>query len=212
MFKMMLHSGTIMWRAQPCWSRRPVLPRHWVRGEPPTSRWGAREARCHHVCEGTGADCDQVYTGWIDCDARDVFESTDIYDALCRGWQRDFRRDIKNGENVPCWFIHHNGSGLIDGDSTDYIVSSLFLNHWGCLGVLVTSLLIQLSASNFCNWNTGEEYTNWHTLVLRTKPRLKKNIYVYLFLSCWSIDLVTFSMIILQKEMSANSNKTTTPK
>lgn len=46
--------------------------------------------------------------------------------AVHRGWQRDFRRDIKKGETVPCWFIHHNGTGLIDGDATDYIVSGLF--------------------------------------------------------------------------------------
>ncbi|KAM4582182.1 inter-alpha-trypsin inhibitor heavy chain H3a [Fundulus diaphanus] len=46
--------------------------------------------------------------------------------SVTRGWQRDFRRDIKNGENVPCWFIHNNGSGLIDGVATDYIVSGLF--------------------------------------------------------------------------------------
>ncbi|XP_059185382.1 inter-alpha-trypsin inhibitor heavy chain H3-like isoform X1 [Centropristis striata] len=45
---------------------------------------------------------------------------------VTRGWQRDFRRDVKNGENVPCWFIHSNGTGLIDGDVTDYIVSGLF--------------------------------------------------------------------------------------
>ncbi|XP_035517598.1 inter-alpha-trypsin inhibitor heavy chain H3-like [Morone saxatilis] len=25
---------------------------------------------------------------------------------VTRGWQRDFRRDVKNGDNVPCWFIH----------------------------------------------------------------------------------------------------------
>ncbi|XP_034726552.1 inter-alpha-trypsin inhibitor heavy chain H3-like [Etheostoma cragini] len=45
---------------------------------------------------------------------------------VTRGWQRDFRRDVKNGENVPCWFIHSNGTGLIDGDATDYVVSGLF--------------------------------------------------------------------------------------
>ncbi|XP_008283653.1 inter-alpha-trypsin inhibitor heavy chain H3 [Stegastes partitus] len=45
---------------------------------------------------------------------------------VTRGWQRDFRNDVKNGENVPCWFIHSNGTGLIDGDATDYIVSGLF--------------------------------------------------------------------------------------
>ncbi|KAI4826533.1 hypothetical protein KUCAC02_029979 [Chaenocephalus aceratus] len=40
---------------------------------------------------------------------------------VTRGWQRDFRKDVKNGENVPCWFIHSNGTGLIDGDATDYV-------------------------------------------------------------------------------------------
>lgn len=45
---------------------------------------------------------------------------------VTRGWQRDFRRDIKNGENVPCWFIHRNGTGLIDGEVSDYKVSGLF--------------------------------------------------------------------------------------
>lgn len=46
--------------------------------------------------------------------------------SVHRGWQRDFRRDVKNGENVPCWFIHSNGTGLIDGDAADYIVSGIF--------------------------------------------------------------------------------------
>ncbi|XP_071351221.1 inter-alpha-trypsin inhibitor heavy chain H3-like [Trachinotus anak] len=45
---------------------------------------------------------------------------------VTRGWQRDFRRNMKNGENVPCWFIHNNGTGLIDGDERDYVVSGLF--------------------------------------------------------------------------------------
>ncbi|XP_069006210.1 inter-alpha-trypsin inhibitor heavy chain H3-like [Embiotoca jacksoni] len=45
---------------------------------------------------------------------------------VTRGWQKDFRREVKNGENVPCWFIHSNGTGLLDGDATDYIVSGLF--------------------------------------------------------------------------------------
>ncbi|XP_030585684.1 inter-alpha-trypsin inhibitor heavy chain H3-like isoform X1 [Archocentrus centrarchus] len=45
--------------------------------------------------------------------------------SVTRGWQRDFRWDVKNGENVPCWFIHNNGTGLIDGNVTDYIVSGL---------------------------------------------------------------------------------------
>ncbi|XP_071388457.1 inter-alpha-trypsin inhibitor heavy chain H3-like [Centroberyx affinis] len=45
---------------------------------------------------------------------------------VTRGWQRDFRSDVKNGENVPCWFVHSNGTGLVDGSASDYIVSGLF--------------------------------------------------------------------------------------
>ncbi|XP_062325554.1 inter-alpha-trypsin inhibitor heavy chain H3a isoform X2 [Osmerus eperlanus] len=45
---------------------------------------------------------------------------------VTRGWQRDFRRDLKKGEKVPCWFIHNNGTGLIDGDISDYVVSGVF--------------------------------------------------------------------------------------
>ncbi|KAI2659262.1 Inter-alpha-trypsin inhibitor heavy chain H3 [Labeo rohita] len=46
--------------------------------------------------------------------------------TVTRGWKRDFRQDVKNGENVPCWFIHNNGTGLLDGVHTDYIVSRSF--------------------------------------------------------------------------------------
>ncbi|XP_053724872.1 inter-alpha-trypsin inhibitor heavy chain H3-like [Synchiropus splendidus] len=45
---------------------------------------------------------------------------------VTRGWQRDFRRDLKNGESVPCWFVHNNGTGLVDGAAEDYVVSGLF--------------------------------------------------------------------------------------
>lgn len=45
---------------------------------------------------------------------------------VTRSWQRDFRKDVKNGENVPCWFVHSNGTGLLDGQASDYIVSGLF--------------------------------------------------------------------------------------
>ncbi|KAK2873981.1 hypothetical protein Q8A67_021134 [Cirrhinus molitorella] len=46
--------------------------------------------------------------------------------TVTRGWKRDFRQDVRNGENVPCWFIHNNGTGLLDGVHTDYIISGLF--------------------------------------------------------------------------------------
>lgn len=46
--------------------------------------------------------------------------------TVTRGWQRDYREDIKHGVQVPCWFVHHNGTGLIDGVHSDYIVSGIF--------------------------------------------------------------------------------------
>uniref|UniRef100_A0A8C9TR46 Inter-alpha-trypsin inhibitor heavy chain H3 n=1 Tax=Scleropages formosus TaxID=113540 RepID=A0A8C9TR46_SCLFO len=45
---------------------------------------------------------------------------------VTRGWQRDYRQDVKYGEGVPCWFIHNNGTGLIDGTHHDYVVSGIF--------------------------------------------------------------------------------------
>lgn len=42
-------------------SSRSVLPWDWIWGVRPASRWSPRETRCHHVCEGTGAQCDQVH-------------------------------------------------------------------------------------------------------------------------------------------------------
>ncbi|XP_059185015.1 inter-alpha-trypsin inhibitor heavy chain H3-like [Centropristis striata] len=45
---------------------------------------------------------------------------------VTRHWQKDFSRDVKNGENIPCWFINEDGAGLIDGRALDYIVSGLF--------------------------------------------------------------------------------------
>ncbi|KAM6344525.1 LOW QUALITY PROTEIN: inter-alpha-trypsin inhibitor heavy chain H3-like [Alca torda] len=46
--------------------------------------------------------------------------------TVTRGWQKDYRADPVHGVDVPCWFVHNNGAGLIDGVHTDYIVSSLF--------------------------------------------------------------------------------------
>ncbi|NWV44706.1 ITIH3 inhibitor, partial [Daphoenositta chrysoptera] len=46
--------------------------------------------------------------------------------TVTRGWQKDYRRDPEHGVDIPCWFVHDNGAGLIDGVHTDYIVSSLF--------------------------------------------------------------------------------------
>ncbi|XP_066469056.1 inter-alpha-trypsin inhibitor heavy chain H3-like [Tiliqua scincoides] len=46
--------------------------------------------------------------------------------SVTRGWQKDYRNDVRHGVNIPCWFIHNNGEGLIDGVHTDYIVPSIF--------------------------------------------------------------------------------------
>ncbi|NXU52029.1 ITIH3 inhibitor, partial [Turnix velox] len=46
--------------------------------------------------------------------------------TVTRGWQKDYRRDPTHGVDVPCWFVHNNGAGLIDGVHTDYIVPNLF--------------------------------------------------------------------------------------
>ncbi|XP_069793289.1 inter-alpha-trypsin inhibitor heavy chain H3-like [Narcine bancroftii] len=45
---------------------------------------------------------------------------------VTRGSQKDYRNNLKQGTKVPCWFVHNNGKGFIDGTPTDYIVSSLF--------------------------------------------------------------------------------------
>uniref|UniRef100_A0A8C6DNH2 Inter-alpha-trypsin inhibitor heavy chain H3 n=1 Tax=Moschus moschiferus TaxID=68415 RepID=A0A8C6DNH2_MOSMO len=46
--------------------------------------------------------------------------------TVTRGSQKDYRKDISVGRNVPCWFVHNNGQGLIDGIHRDYIVPNLF--------------------------------------------------------------------------------------
>ncbi|XP_042261663.1 inter-alpha-trypsin inhibitor heavy chain H3-like isoform X1 [Thunnus maccoyii] len=45
---------------------------------------------------------------------------------VTRHWQKDFSRDVKNGENILCWFVNNSGTGLVDGGASDYIVSDLF--------------------------------------------------------------------------------------
>lgn len=45
---------------------------------------------------------------------------------FCRHWQKDFSKDVKNGERTPCWFVPNDGRGLIDGAASDYTRSNLF--------------------------------------------------------------------------------------
>ncbi|KAM6256522.1 inter-alpha-trypsin inhibitor heavy chain H3-like [Porphyrio hochstetteri] len=57
-------------------------------------------------------------------DATMIVKNSEL--TVTRGWQKDYRRDPQHGVDTPCWFVHNNGAGLIDGLHTDYIVSSLF--------------------------------------------------------------------------------------
>uniref|UniRef100_A0A8P4G878 Inter-alpha-trypsin inhibitor heavy chain H3 n=1 Tax=Dicentrarchus labrax TaxID=13489 RepID=A0A8P4G878_DICLA len=45
---------------------------------------------------------------------------------VTRHWQKDFSSHMKDGENIPCWFVNNDGTGLIDGRASDYVVSELF--------------------------------------------------------------------------------------
>ncbi|XP_049633670.1 inter-alpha-trypsin inhibitor heavy chain H3 [Suncus etruscus] len=45
---------------------------------------------------------------------------------VTRGSQKDYRKDVRVGTKVPCWFVHNNGEGLLDGTLNDYIVPNLF--------------------------------------------------------------------------------------
>ncbi|TSV54872.1 Inter-alpha-trypsin inhibitor heavy chain H3 [Bagarius yarrelli] len=90
-----------------------------------------------HLSQGVHGLLGQFFHG-VTYEVSDVFQGKDPDkpDAVMvvkghtltvtRGWQRDFRKDVKKGENVPCWFIHNNGTGLIDGVLGDYIVSDIF--------------------------------------------------------------------------------------
>lgn len=49
------------------------------------------------------------------------------FSLASRHWQKDFSRHVANGKNIQCWFVSNNGTGLIDGSASDYIVTGLFL-------------------------------------------------------------------------------------
>ncbi|XP_056380161.1 inter-alpha-trypsin inhibitor heavy chain H3-like isoform X2 [Hyla sarda] len=48
--------------------------------------------------------------------------------TVTRGSEKDYRSNFRNGIKTPCWFVHSNGEGLLDGTHTDYIVSDIFSN------------------------------------------------------------------------------------
>ncbi|XP_018412676.1 PREDICTED: inter-alpha-trypsin inhibitor heavy chain H3-like [Nanorana parkeri] len=46
--------------------------------------------------------------------------------TVTRGIQKDYRDDSTDSNEIPCWFVHSSGEGLIDGTHTDYIVQDIF--------------------------------------------------------------------------------------
>ncbi|XP_077308313.1 inter-alpha-trypsin inhibitor heavy chain H3-like isoform X1 [Lithobates pipiens] len=46
--------------------------------------------------------------------------------TVTRGIKRDYRDGNTDNSEVPCWFVHNNAEGLIDGNATDYIVQDIF--------------------------------------------------------------------------------------
>ncbi|XP_034023082.1 inter-alpha-trypsin inhibitor heavy chain H3-like [Thalassophryne amazonica] len=117
-----------------------LIVRHtkvWKRHHDQQHYLGFYTLHSHHLARGVHGLLGQFYHGV-------AFEVTDLHptetseqpDAtmhvkgqtltVTRHWQKDFSRDLKNGESVHCWFVCNNGTGLIDGRASDYIVSSLF--------------------------------------------------------------------------------------
>ncbi|XP_039627081.1 inter-alpha-trypsin inhibitor heavy chain H3-like [Polypterus senegalus] len=91
----------------------------------------------HQLSKQTHGLLGQFYSG-VDFEVIEIHEgeNSDKPDAsmlikgkvltVTRGWQKEYRKDIKHGEDIPCWFIHKNGTGFIDGVPRDYIVSGIF--------------------------------------------------------------------------------------
>uniref|UniRef100_A0A8C4HR74 Inter-alpha-trypsin inhibitor heavy chain H3 n=1 Tax=Dicentrarchus labrax TaxID=13489 RepID=A0A8C4HR74_DICLA len=53
-------------------------------------------------------------------------QTLNVTRCLIKHWQKDFSSHMKDGENIPCWFVNNDGTGLIDGRASDYVVSELF--------------------------------------------------------------------------------------
>uniref|UniRef100_A0A3B4AP26 Inter-alpha-trypsin inhibitor heavy chain 3 n=1 Tax=Periophthalmus magnuspinnatus TaxID=409849 RepID=A0A3B4AP26_9GOBI len=53
-----------------------------------------------------------------------------LFFVTCRHSQKDFSLDVISGKSIGCWFVGNNGTGLIDGAASDYIVPGLFENSW----------------------------------------------------------------------------------
>ncbi|KAJ6667678.1 hypothetical protein lerEdw1_015999, partial [Lerista edwardsae] len=114
-----------------------VLHQTWRKNSEHTNFLGFYTVDSHKLSEHTHGLLGQFFRP-IDFDILEVHPGSDPEkpDAtmivknnqliVTRGWQKDYTENAKRGENVPCWFIHNNGEGLIDGTHTDYVVPSLF--------------------------------------------------------------------------------------
>uniref|UniRef100_A0A3Q1GXL8 Inter-alpha-trypsin inhibitor heavy chain H3 n=1 Tax=Acanthochromis polyacanthus TaxID=80966 RepID=A0A3Q1GXL8_9TELE len=91
---------------------------------------------CHHLSASVHGLLGQFYHG-VPFETRDFRQGAlENLDAtmyvkgqtlnVTSHWQKDFSKDVKNGESIPCWFVGSDGTGLIDGTASDYIVSDLF--------------------------------------------------------------------------------------
>nr|XP_057947699.1 inter-alpha-trypsin inhibitor heavy chain H3-like [Doryrhamphus excisus] len=87
----------------------------------------------HHLSNSVHGLLGQFYHG-VDFEVTDVSQQktdTTMYVKgqtlnVTRHWQKDFSKDVINGENIPCWFVDNDGAGFIDGRASDYIVPDLF--------------------------------------------------------------------------------------
>ncbi|KAM7006173.1 inter-alpha-trypsin inhibitor heavy chain H3-like [Tautogolabrus adspersus] len=86
---------------------------------------------------------------------------------VTRGWQRDFRRDVKKGDNVPCWFVHNNGTGLID------VMLGKRIFCFSCMPAVWRVMLLLVC---ICTWLAAQTHG---ALVVFPRDALKEVVEVY---------------------------------
>ncbi|XP_053724783.1 inter-alpha-trypsin inhibitor heavy chain H3-like isoform X1 [Synchiropus splendidus] len=84
----------------------------------------------HHLSSQVHGLLGQFYHG-VDFEVASVDGADTLYVKeqklnVTRHWQKDFSKDVTQGEDVPCWFVAQEGKGLIDGSASDYILSDIF--------------------------------------------------------------------------------------
>ncbi|XP_077582048.1 inter-alpha-trypsin inhibitor heavy chain H3-like [Stigmatopora nigra] len=104
----------------------------WKRRHDQQSYLGFYTLDSHHLSNSVHGLLGQFYHG-VSFEVEKVEQKTDaiLYVNgqilnVTRHWQKDFSKNVLNGENIPCWFVHNDGAGLIDGKASDYIVPTLF--------------------------------------------------------------------------------------